>query len=118
MVFVYIVLGIIAGVSSGFLGIGGGTVLIPAFVYFLGMTQHQAQGTTLALMVPPIGLWAAWEYYKHGNVKLSIAVWVCIGFIVGGFLGAYLVQRFPAVFLKRVFGAFLVFVGIYMITGR
>ncbi len=65
--FVYIMLGLIAGVASGFLGIGGGTIIIPALIFLFGLTQHQAQGTTLALMVPPIGLLAALKYYYEGS---------------------------------------------------
>jgi len=78
-----LLLGAIAGVLSGFLGIGGGVVIIPALIYIFGLTQHQAQGTTLALMVPPIGLLAAMSYYKTGNVKISMAAFICIGFFLG-----------------------------------
>ena len=69
-------------------GIGGGAILIPALVFIFGLTQHQAQGTTLAILVPPIGLLAALRYYQSGNVKLSIAAFVCIGFFIGGLIGA------------------------------
>ena len=75
-----ILLGLTAGVFGGMFGIGGGVILIPAMVYFFGLTQHQAQGTTLAIMVPPIGLLAAWRYYQSGNVKLGMAVLICAGF--------------------------------------
>ena len=69
----FLLLGLLAGVLSGLLGIGGGIFLVPALVFVFGLTQHEAQGTTLALMVPPIGLLAAWTYYKQGNVNLGIA---------------------------------------------
>jgi len=108
-------LGLLAGIFSGFLGLGGGTILIPAFVFLLGMTQHQAQGTTLALMVAPIGLLAAWKYYTLGNVNLSVTLWVCLGFFVGGLIGAMLVQPIPDPLLKKIFAAFLIFVAIRMI---
>ena len=114
----YVILGLIAGVSSGFLGIGGGAILIPALVYMFGLTQHQAQGTTLALMVPPIGLLAAWKYYSQGNVKLNIAVYICLGFFIGGFLGAILVQKVPEVTLRRIFGLFLLAISVKMIFGK
>ena len=96
----YIFLGLVAGVFGGMLGIGGGAVLIPALVYLFGLTQHQAQGTTLAIMVPPIGLLAAWRYWQAGNVKLSIDGFVCLGFFVGGLLGASLVQNIHEALLK------------------
>lgn len=73
---IYIFLGLIAGIMSGLVGIGGGIIIIPGLVYLFGLGQHQAQGTTLALMVPPIGLLAAWIYYKHGYVNLPMALFI------------------------------------------
>lgn len=114
----YIGLGLLAGILSGFLGIGGGVILIPAFVFLLGMTQQQAQGTTLALMVPPIGILAALKYYQNGNIKLGIAIFVCIGFFFGGYIGAQLVEKVPDLLLKRIFGIFLGLIAIKMIIGK
>ena len=111
----YILLGLIAGVFGGMFGIGGGTILIPAMVYFFGLTQHQAQGTTLAIMVPPIGLLAAWRYYQSGNVKLGMAALICAGFLAGGYFGASLVQNLPELLMKRMFGVFLMLVALKMI---
>ena len=111
----YLVLGLIAGVFGGFLGIGGGTILIPALIYIFGLTQHEAQGTTLAIMVPPIGLLAAMRYYIAGNVKLSIALFICVGFFVGGFFGAQLAHKIPDLLLRKIFGVFLLFVALRMI---
>ncbi|MGD9014902.1 MAG: sulfite exporter TauE/SafE family protein, partial [Candidatus Omnitrophota bacterium] len=96
----YVALGLLAGICSGFLGIGGGTIIIPVLVYVFGLTQHQAQGTTLALMVPPIGLLAALKYYYQGNVNIQIAIFVCLGFFIGGLLGACLVTSVPDPVLK------------------
>jgi len=114
----YIALGLLAGVCSGFLGLGGGTIIIPVLVYVFGLTQHQAQGTTLALMVPPIGLLAALKYYYEGNVNIQIAIFVCLGFFIGGLLGAYLVTPVPDALLKKIFGIFLIGVAINMIIGK
>ena len=116
--FCYIILGLIAGVFSGFLGIGGGIILVPAMVYIFDLTQHQAQGTTLALMVPPIGLLAALRYYQSGNVKISMAAFICMGFVVGGLIGAHFVQGVSEVVLKKVFGASLLFIAVRMIVGQ
>jgi uncharacterized membrane protein YfcA len=114
----YIALGLLAGICSGFLGLGGGTIIIPILVYVFGLTQHQAQGTTLALMVPPIGLLAALKYYYEGNVNVQIAIFVCLGFFIGGLLGAYLVTSVPDALLKKIFGIFLIAVAINMIIGK
>ncbi|MDD5194549.1 MAG: sulfite exporter TauE/SafE family protein [Candidatus Omnitrophica bacterium] len=114
----YIVLGLLAGIASGLLGIGGGLILIPALVYIFGLTQHQAQGTTLALMIPPIGLLAALKYYQAGNVKLGMALFICLGFFVGGFLGATVVEKIPDILLKRIFGVILFLASLKMIFAK
>lgn len=107
----YIALGLLAGILSGMFGIGGGTILIPALVFLFGLTQLQAQGTTLAVMIPPIGLLAALRYYYSGNVKIGMAGFICLGF----FLGAGLVQNFPDPLLKKAFGIFLLIISLRMI---
>lgn len=114
----YIILGLMAGIFAGIFGIGGGTILIPALVFLFGLTQHQAQGTTLAIMVPPIGLLAALRYYYGGNVKLGMAGFICLGFFVGGLIGAHLVQNLSDPLLKRLFGIFLLFIAVRMIFSK
>jgi len=114
----YLLLGVAAGIAGGFFGIGGGIILIPALVYLFGLTQHQAQGTTLAIMVPPIGILAAWEYWKQGNVKLGVAGLICLGFLAGGWLGAVWVDKVPDLALKKIFGVFLLVVSLRMIISR
>ncbi len=114
----YIIVGLVAGIFGGMFGIGGGTILIPALVYLFGLTQHQAQGTTLAIMVPPIGLLAALRYYQSGNVKLGMAGLICLGFFMGGLIGANFVQNLSDPLLKRLFGAYLLFVSLEMILGK
>lgn len=114
----YIILGVAAGLLSGMLGIGGGIVLIPALVFIFGLTQLQAQGTTLALMIPPIGLLAALRYYQAGNVKLDIAGFICLGFFVGGLIGANLVQNLPEPLLRKTFAAFLFFISLRMFFAK
>ncbi len=118
MPILYIVLGLLAGITSGFLGIGGGTIIIPALVYLFGFTQHQAQGTTLAMMIPPIGLLAALKYYYSGNVNIKVAAILCAGFFIGGFLGATAVKGIPDLALRRIFGIFLALVALKMIWGK
>lgn len=114
----YVVVGLVSGILGGLLGIGGGIVIIPAFIYIFGMSQHMAQGTTLALMVPPIGLLAAWTYYNHGDVNLKAAALVCIGFFVGGLLGAKLAVGIPEAMLRKTFGVAMLAIAVQMIFGK
>jgi uncharacterized membrane protein YfcA len=111
----YLLLGLVAGIFSGLFGLGGGIIIIPAMVFLFGMSQHQAQGTTLALMVPPIGLLAAWAYYKQGFVDLKVAGFICLGFFVGGLLGAKFAVEIPEPILKKVFGVVMLGVSLKMI---
>jgi hypothetical protein len=110
----YILLGLVAGAFSGFMGLGGGILLAPALVYLFGLTQHQAQGTSLAVMIPPITLLAALKYYHSGNVRIDIAVFIAIGFIAGGLAGATMAHGIPDIILKKIFGLILLLIGIKM----
>jgi len=111
----YVLIGLVAGTASGLVGIGGGVLVTPALVLIIGMTQQQAQGTTLALMVPPIGLLAAWEYYQKGFVDLKVAGLICLGFFIGGFFGAKIATGLPNTVLEKLFGATLLLVGLKML---
>lgn len=103
----FILLGLIAGFFSGIIGLGGGVIIVPALVFIFGLTQQQAQGTTLALMVPPIGILAAYAYYQHGYVDLRIALFVGIGFILGGWFGAKVAIQLPREVLQKIFAIVL-----------
>jgi len=111
----YVLLGIAAGVLSGLIGIGGGIIIVPALVFFFGFTQLKAQGTTIALMVPPIGLLAAWTYYQKGYVDIKVAALVCLGFVVGGLVGANIATGLSNVVLEKVFGIILLFIALKML---
>ena len=111
----YVLLGIAAGVLSGLIGIGGGIIIVPALVFFFGFTQLKAQGTTIALMVPPIGLLAAWTYYQKGYVDIKVATLVCLGFVVGGLVGANIATGLSNVVLEKVFGIILLFIALKML---
>jgi len=114
-IILYALLGILAGILSGLLGIGGGVIIIPALIFLFGLSQHQAQGTTLALMIPPIGLLAALVYYRHGYVNLKMAVFIALGFFLGGFLGAKLATLFSSRVLEKIFGGALLLIALKMI---
>ena len=111
----YVTLGVVTGILGGLFGIGGATVVVPALVLLFGFTQHEAQGTILAAMIPPIGLLAAIKYYQAGNVKVGVAALIALGFLVGGYGGAWIVQYIPDPILKKLFGIFLLAVSIRMI---
>lgn len=114
----FIVLGILAGVMSGLFGIGGGVIVVPALVFLAGFTQHEAQGTTLAAFLLPIGIFAAMRYYKSGQVDIIVALFIALGFVLGSFFGADLAVGLSSIALKRAFGVFLLLVSLSMIFSR
>lgn len=111
----YIAIGLAAGVLSGLVGIGGGILVVPSLVFLAGFVQHKAQGTTLAMMIPPIGLLAAWTYYRAGNVDLRVAALLCAGFFLGGLVGARFATSLTSPVLEKVFGVVLLAVAVKMI---
>ncbi len=112
-----ITIGVLAGVLSGLFGIGGGVVIVPALIYVAGFRQHMATGTSLAVMLPPIGLAAAFEYYRSGNVNIRAAVIIAAALLVGGWIGAAIANRMPGPQLRLAFGIFVVCLGVYLIYG-
>jgi len=117
-ILLYLLLGLTAGIFSGVIGIGGGIIIVPALVFLFGLSQHQAQGTTLALLVPPIGILAAWTYYRQGYVNLQIAAFICLGFFFGSLLGAKVATGLSDTTLEKVFGVALLLISLKMIFGR
>jgi uncharacterized membrane protein YfcA len=111
-------IGLAAGILSGLLGIGGGVLIVPCLIFLIGMPQHLAQGTTLALMVPPIGLLAAWTYYKNGSVDIKVAALICLGFFFGGLIGAKAATVIHGGLLKKLFGFALLATALKMILSR
>jgi len=114
-VLILIAIGLLAGVLSGFVGVGGGVVIIPALVFFLGLNQLEAQGTSLAVMLPPIGILAVMNYHKTGNINLSYGLIIAATFILGGWIGSKMALKIPVVKVKLIFGLFLLYVGIRMV---
>ena len=110
-----LVLGIIAGYFSGLVGIGGGIIIVPALVLWFGFNQQTAQGTTLALLVPPIGILAVVSYYQKGYVDVKTAIIICIGFVIGGYLGGKMAVGLSESVLKRTFAIALIVIGAKML---
>jgi len=116
-IFVLILIGLFAGVLSGFVGVGGGIVIVPALVYFLGMGQHAAQGTSVLLMLPPIGVLAVYHYYKADSLDWRYAGVIALTFVIGGWFGSKLSLKLDETLVKFIFGIIMLLVSIKMIVG-
>ena len=114
--FVLVLIGIFAGVASGFVGIGGGIVIVPALVYVLGLSQYEAQGTSILLMLPPIGILAAMNYYKADAVNWKYALVIAVTFVIGGYFGSKLSLKLDASLVKFIFGVLMLLVAVKMIV--
>jgi len=110
-----ILIGIIAGILSGLLGIGGATIIIPALVIIYKMTQHMAQGTALVALLFPVGLLAVIKYWQAGNVNIKFGLFLALGFFLGALLGAIYAQGLAEPILKKIFAIFLILVALQMI---
>lgn len=110
-------IGLAAGILSGVFGIGGGVIIVPALIYMAGFRQHSATGTSLAVLLPPIGIGAMWEYYRHGNVDLRVAMIMAVAVFAGGWIGALVANRVAGPYLRLAFGLFVVVLGISLIFG-
>lgn len=103
-----LLLGVTIGIISGLIGIGGGAFLIPALIYFYGMSQIKAQGTSVATLLLPIGMFAFWRYYRAGHVDVRLALLVAAGFAVGGWIGGAWAQHLSPLVLRRGFAGLLI----------
>ena len=118
MLLILIVIGIITGFMAGMLGIGGAIIMIPALVLFLGISQQAAQGTSVAVMLPPIGILAAYNYYKAGQVNITFAIVLALFFLVGSYFGSKLALNIPQALLKKIFGVLLLLVAAKMLLSK
>ena len=111
MTWMMLLVGLVVGMVSGVVGIGGGILFVPALVWLLGMNQHRAQGTSLGALLLPVGIFAFLEYYRKGNADLRVALLLAAGFLVGGYFGAVGAQHIPEPWLRRIFALTLIAVG-------
>ncbi len=118
MILILIAIGIFTGVVAGMFGIGGAVILIPALVFILGFSQHDAQGTSLAMMLPPIGLLAAYNYYKAGHVNLIFALILAVFFMLGAYFGSKIALNLPQIVLRKIFAVLLLGIAIKMFLTR
>ena len=110
-----LLLGVVIGIISGLVGIGGGALLVPILVLFYGMSQHKAQGTSLGALLLPIGIFAFWKYWKDGNVDLRLAILVAVGFAVGGWIGGGWAQYLSDTALRRGFAILLIVIAVRLL---
>ncbi|HOI33203.1 MAG TPA: sulfite exporter TauE/SafE family protein, partial [Bacteroidales bacterium] len=113
-VILLLLIGLVAGVFSGLIGIGGALIIIPALIFILHMDQHTAQGTSLAIMLPPIGLLAAYNYYKAGALNLQYALIIAGAFFIGGYLGSKFALSIPLDTLRKIFAIVLLVIALKM----
>jgi uncharacterized membrane protein YfcA len=118
MTWMVLLIGLVVGMVSGVVGIGGGVLFIPALIWLLGMDQHKAQGTSLAALLAPVGLFAFWQYYRNGNADLRVGLLLAAGFLVGGYFGGIGAQYIPEVWLRRIFAVMLIAIGGRMFFSR
>jgi hypothetical protein len=115
---ILIVIGLAAGFLGGMIGLGGAIILIPALVMFLAMDQRMAQGTTIAIMLPPIGIFAAFNYYRAGYVNIKYALIIAVVFMIGGYLGSKVALNVPVNILKKIFAVVMVLIAAKMVLTK
>ena len=118
MFLILVLIGLVTGGFGGIFGIGGATILIPALVLFAGFDQHQSIGTSLAVMLPPIGLFAAYNYYKAGNVNMHYAIVLAVSFMIGSYFTSKIALNIPENILRKAFSVLLVLVAIKMFFSK
>ncbi len=114
-ILILVVIGICAGLLSGFVGVGGGMIIVPGLIYLLGKGQLEAQGTSLAVIMLPVGILGVMNYYKAGNVNINYALVIAIAFVVGSYFGSKYALKVPEHKIKVIFGVFLLYVAIRML---
>jgi uncharacterized protein len=115
---ILLLIGLAAGLMSGILGIGGGIVIIPLLVAFLGFSQQSAQGTSLGLLLLPVGVLAVMNYYKAGLIDIKAVLIMSITFVIGSFLSSKVAVDIPEALLKKIFGVFLLFYAMKLFFGK
>lgn len=113
-----LIIGLVAGIFSGTMGIGGGIIIVPALVFFIGFPLHKAQGTSLALMTMPVMFIAAYNYQKEGFVNIKVALLLAATFMIGGFFGSKLSIALPENIIKKIFAVFLIIISIKMFFSK
>jgi len=117
-IIILLCIGLMAGMLSGLVGVGGGIIIVPALIYFMSMSQHEAQGTSLAVLLLPVGIFAVMNYYKAGYVDVKTTLIIASTFVIGGFIGSKIAISIDQNLIKKIFGVFLLLVALKMIIGK
>lgn len=115
VIIILMMIGLAAGILSGLIGIGGGIIIVPALIYFLNFSAHQAQGTSLGLLLLPVGILAVINYYNKGFIDVKVVGIMCLAFVAGGWIGSKLSLSLPEEPIKKVFAFFLIFTAFKML---
>lgn len=114
-IIILVIIGLVAGMLSGMIGVGGGIIIVPALVYFLAFSQKGAQGTSLGILLLPVGILAVTEYYKQGHIDVKVVLMVSAGFLIGGYFGSKLAVILSEQTLKKIFALMLILTAIKML---
>lgn len=117
-ILILIIIGLLAGILSGLIGIGGGVLMVPLFIFLLGLNQHNAQGMSLAVMLPPVTFLAAYNYHKAGSINWKMALIVSLVFFVGGFIGSKMALQIDQKILRKIFGVLMLILAIKFIFSK
>ena len=112
---ILIIIGVAAGVLSGLVGVGGGLIIVPALVYFVAFSQKAAQGTSLGILLLPVGILAVLQYYQKGYVDIKVVLIVSAGFLIGGWMGSKLAVSLPVATIKKIFAIFMLLTALKML---
>ena len=115
---ILLAIGLLAGFTGGSLGLGGGVIIVPALVFIMGLTQHQAQGTSLAVIVFPVAILGAFNYYKSGFINYKFVIVLALAFVVGSYLGSLMSINLPEKLLRKIFGFAMLALSIKMIIAK
>ena len=115
---ILMIIGILSGILAGVFGVGGAIIVIPALVFILGLSQHEAQGTSLAFMLPPVGILATWNYWKAGHVNWKMALVLSLTFVIGAYFGSQISVNISDKLLRKIFGILILFIAIKMIFSK
>jgi len=114
-ILIIILIGIAAGTLSGLVGVGGGIIIVPALVYFIGFSQKAAQGTSLGVLLLPVGILGVLQYYKQGHIDIKVVCYLSVGFILGGYIGSKVAVTITQENAKKIFAMLMIVIAIKML---